>query len=278
MNPSPAADVTVNPQASGEPEQTATHSFAQANKGLKCPDQAGYSCTLYFNMTDAELAALDATPSPSPGKHGNKATPTPSPTPTPTPTPTPESSASPSASPSSSPTPSSAQMNIAFTVSPQDAPAMANPDPKGPPVVALVALRLTTTDNVVFQGNASARFTLPKEQITKGRGFAIQLFHETVKKNKKPADNFVGSYKESQLLDQTLSFTFNAPKLAVKKGETWLVVLYGDRLASPSPNPSASELPAGNPAMPGENPAMPGTEPSPDASAATPSSPPSTKP
>lgn len=264
MNPSPAADMTVSPLPSGAPGEAATYPFTQANKGLKCPDQAGYSCTLYFNMTDAELAALDATPSPSPGKHAKKATPTPSPTPTPTPTP--DASSSPSASPSASPTPSSAQMTIAFSATPQDAPAMANPDPKGPPAVPLVALRLTTTDDVIFQGNASARFTLPEDQISDGRGFAIQLFRETInKKNKKRSDNFAGSYKQSKLSKQTLTFTFNAPKLAVKKGETWLVVLYGDRLASPSPGPNASELPAGNPAMPGENPAVPGAEASPDA-------------
>ena len=241
MNPSPVATGSMSPPPgmtmSESNAQSVQLPFDHAQKGLACPSQNGYSCTLYFNMSDEQLAALDA---PSPRPNGKHAKPTPSPTPTPTPDPSPSASGSPSPSPSPSASP---QMSIALTASPKDAPAMVNPDPKAVATVALVALRLKTTSDIILQGNSSARFTLPKEQVG-GRGFAIQLFHETVKKKNKVSDNFVGSYKESKLDGSTLIFSFKAPKIQVKKDETWLVVLYGDELPSSSASPQASGSPA----------------------------------
>ncbi len=244
LNPSPASDMTGSPLPSSAPAQNASYPFADAAKGLQCPAQDGYSCTLYFNMSDAQLAALDATPAPKSAKSkGKKATPTPSPTPTPTPSPDPSASASPSGSPSASPSAAAPEMAISLSATPHDAPKMVNPDPKAVATVPLVALRLTTTGDVLINGNTSARFTLPKEQVG-GRGFAIQLFREAVKKKGKRTDDFIGSYKQSKLSGNTLVFTFNAPKIQVKKDETWLVVLYGDELPSASTSPGSSASPS----------------------------------
>ena len=71
-------------------------------------------------------------------------------------------------------------------------------------------------------------YTLPKEQFG-GRGFAVQLYHEDVKK-KKTTETFFGSYAESKLAGTTLHFELDAPALQVKKDEMWLLVLYGDEL------------------------------------------------
>ena len=249
VNPPPAGSLNVTPEPSITPTSGATmgpsdvsYSFATGPKGLACPQQNGFSCTLYLNMSDAQFAALVATPSPAPNGHGKSAA-TPSPTPTPTPTPTPDEDSS--ASPSPSPTPAGAQVKIALASLPKDAPSMVNPNPKALATVSLVTLRLTTTDDVFLNGHQSLQFTLPKEQIG-GRGFAIQLFHETLGKKNKRSDQFIGSYSQSSLKDDTLVFSFTAPKIAVKKGETWLFVLYGDELPSASASPGASASPSGS--------------------------------
>lgn len=124
---------------------------------------------------------------------------------------------------------------------PKDAPKMINPDPKAVATVALMEVRLKTDTDEVLEGKASAEFTLPKEQIG-GRGFALQLFHEYEKK-KKRTDDFVGTYSQSKLKDQTLRFELTMPKIQVKKDETWLLVLYGDELPSASASPDASASP-----------------------------------
>jgi hypothetical protein len=133
---------------------------------------------------------------------------------------------------------------------PKDAPKMVNPDPKAVSTVALVLLRLHTDADVTLAGKITIDYTLPKEQVG-GRGFAVQLYHEGTKK-KKVTQTFFGSYSESKLTGSTLHFEINAPALAVKKDEVWLLVLYGDELpsssspsASPSGSPSAS--PSGSP-------------------------------
>jgi hypothetical protein len=133
---------------------------------------------------------------------------------------------------------------------PKDAPKMVNPDPKAVSTVALVLLRLHTDADVTLAGKITIDYTLPKEQVG-GRGFAVQLYHEGTKK-KKVTQTFFGSYSESKLTGSTLHFEINAPALAVKKDEVWLLVLYGDELpssSSPSPSPSGSPSasPSGSP-------------------------------
>ena len=115
---------------------------------------------------------------------------------------------------------------------------MINPDPKAVATVALMEVRLRTDADEVLQGKATADFTLPKEQIG-GRGFAVQLFREYEKK-KKRTDDFVGSYSDSKLNNNTLHFQLAMPKLEVKKNETWMLVLYGDELPGASASPGAS--------------------------------------
>ena len=118
---------------------------------------------------------------------------------------------------------------------------MQNPDPKAVATVALMTVRLKTDADEILEGKAMADFTLPKEQIG-GRGFAVQLFHEIVKK-KQVVDTFMGSYSESKLDKNTLKFQLTMPKMQVKKGETWLLVLYGDELPSASASPKGSASP-----------------------------------
>lgn len=130
---------------------------------------------------------------------------------------------------------------LASSALPKDAPKMVNPDPKAVATIALMQIRLKTDADEILQGKAIADFTLPKEQIG-GRGFAIQLFHEYMKK-KKRTDDFVGNFADSKLdKDNMLRFQLTMPKIQVKKDETWLLVLYGDELpsASPSASPDAS--------------------------------------
>jgi hypothetical protein len=233
--PVPSPLPSVSPMAKG----AQTYAFARAPKGLQCPEDQGFSCVLRFNVV-GKVAA-----SPSPSASPGKATATPSPTPSPTPTPVPSGSASPSPTPS--PTPSGVQITLTSQALPKDAPKMENPDPKAVATVALMSVALHTNGDAVLQGAAIADFTLPKEQIG-GRGFALQLFHQIVKK-KKVSNTFVGSYNKSDIKDKTtLRFQIDMPKVEVKKDETWLLVLYGDELpsasASPKPSASASASPA----------------------------------
>jgi hypothetical protein len=130
---------------------------------------------------------------------------------------------------------------------PTDAPAMATTsDSKAPATQALITLRLHTDGNVKLSGSAVAQFTLPQAQITKGRGFAIQLFHETLKRRNSRTDQFIGSYTSSTLSGNTLRFAFTPPSVTNKKDELWLLVLYGDTTATPAPSasPGGSSSPA----------------------------------
>jgi len=119
---------------------------------------------------------------------------------------------------------------------------MNDPDPKAVATVALVAVRLHTDADVTLKGRAIAEFTLPKEQIG-GRGFAVQLYHEQENKHKR-TDTFFGSYGKSSLNGNTLRFELDVPELPVKKGEIWMLVLYGDELPQASPSSSAAASPS----------------------------------
>ncbi|MEO9171288.1 MAG: hypothetical protein ABI282_04750 [Candidatus Baltobacteraceae bacterium] len=251
LNPTPEPTITESAAPSIGPGDV-TYAVASGPKGLACPQQNGFTCTLYLNLSDAQFAALTASPSPAPSAKGAKHSPTPSPTPTPTPTPDENADESGSPSPSPSPTAAGAQVKISLASLPKDAPSMVNPNPKAIATVSLVTLRLITTDDVTLSGHASVQFTLPKEQIG-GRGFAIQLFHETVGRKNKRSDQFIGSYSQSKIDDNKLAFSFASPKIIVKKGETWLFVLYGDELpsASASPSPSGSPRASSSPGASG---------------------------
>ncbi len=227
------------PRPTPPPGDTVTYPISQAPSGLPCPASKGFTCEIAFN-----LPLPSPSPSTSPGASPKAATPSPSPSPSPTPTPTasPSSGASgaPSASPSAAPT--GPQITLHIEALTNDAPPMVKPDTKSAGTVVLVALRLTTSADTTIFGGARVEYTLPKAQIP-GRGFAVQLFQE-VHQKKKSVDTFIGTYDRSTLKKNELTFSFVTPKLLVKKGEMWLLVLYGDeRPSKPSPSPSASASP-----------------------------------
>jgi len=264
VNPPPAgalgpATVAPLPSPSGSPGippgSTASYAFTSAAQGFQCPQVDGFTCFIRLNMPQPSPS-----PSPSSGASAARSSATPSPTPSPTPTPTPSPSPAPSGSglpsavPSAVPTAAGPQITLALEALPKNAPAMVNPDPKAVATDALLAVRLHANADVALHGRASADFTLPKEQIG-GRGFAIQLFHESTNRHKKVTETYLGSYAKSTLKGTTLHFDLALPQITVKKDEVWLFVLYGDErpsattAASPSPGASsgASPAPSGSP-------------------------------
>ncbi len=262
VNPAASPGKTV-PRPTPPPGDTVTYPISQAPSGLPCPASKGFTCELAFNLP---TPSPNPSTSPSPGSSSKAATPSPSPTPTATPTPraTPSSGASgaPSASPSAAPTGPQITLHIEALTS--DAPPMVKPDTKSAGTVVLVALRLTTSADTTIFGGARIAYTLPKAQIP-GRGFAVQLFQE-VHLKKKSVDTFIGTYDRSTLKNDRLTFSFVTPKLLVKKGETWLLVLYGDeRPTKTSPSPSASPATGASPGATASP--APSTNPSPAASA-----------
>ena len=109
----------------------------------------------------------------------------------------------------------------------------------------LFTVRLHTDTDAILQGHAFADFTLPKEQM-QNRMFAVQLYHEqTVKK--KTIDNYIGSYIESKVDGETVSFGLDVPKFQIKKDEVWLIVLYGEDKPASSSSPGASASPSAAP-------------------------------
>jgi hypothetical protein len=232
----PAKPGAPTPTPSAPPGDTATYSFADAVNGVRCPDVNGYSCIIHLNVpTPATSASPKAGPS--------------------TVVQTPQASLSPSASPSTSPAPSpSATPSITLKLEsqPHDAPAMVDPNAHSVSTTPLIALRVTTNTDVALNGVASADFILPQGQVG-GRGFAVQLFHETTARHNRRTDTFIGSYAKSTVSGTTLHFAITPPQVTSKRGETWLFVLYGDELpassapASPGASPSPSTSPSTSP-------------------------------
>lgn len=262
VNPAASPGKTA-PRPTPPPGDTVTYPISQAPSGLPCPASKGFTCEIAFNLP---LPSPSPSTSPSPGASSKPATPSPSPSPTPTPTPTaspsPGASGAPSASPSAVPTGPQITLHIEALTS--DAPPMVKPDTKSAGTVVLVALRLTTSADTTIFGGARVEYTLPKAQVA-GRGFAVQLFQE-VHLKKKSVDTFIGTYDRSTLKKNRLTFSFVTPKLLVKKGETWLLVLYGDeRPTKTSPSPSASPTTGASPSASASQ--APSTDASPAASA-----------
>ena len=225
--------------------------------GMKCPPLAisgqQYGCTISFNLPP---------PSPQPSD-GSTPAPTPKPTPTPTPTPEPSSSSDDNSSddgPSPSPTPPGT-ITLQQEPLPKDVPAMTNPDPRALHVTPLMALRLQSDTDFTLNGLASVSFTLPRVQFAQ-RSFAIQLYNEGVIRGKR-TDQFLASYAKSNVQEQTVSFSFPTPKITVRKGQMWLLTLYGYQFPpgttptpSPSPGGSAAASPSPSPSgSPGSSPA-----------------------
>lgn len=237
--PEPGASSTPAPAASPE-----TYQIADAQRGFACPASPdGFGCTLSFNLPEP-------TPEPSATpKHKGKATPTPSPTPTPTPSPSPAPSGSVSPAPSSSP--SSGTITLKAEPMPADAPKLVHTPPNSIDVIPLNMVTLGTNADFPLDGWVNAAFTLPADQFTKDRGFAVQLFSKSTKKK---STDFapIWTFDRSTVSNNTLTFEFKPPKMKIAKGSTYVLVLYGDA-------PKATPLPSGAPAPP--EPGMPGAIP-----------------
>jgi hypothetical protein len=240
------------PTPSAPPGDVATYPFAAAANGIRCPDVNGYSCIVHVNSESAS-------PSPSPSARTSAS-------PSPTPTASPSPSAAPSGSPSPTPSPTPA-VTLQLEAQPKDVPAMVHPETDSVATIPLIALRLEPTEDIAIKGAASADFILPPEQIP-GRAFALQLFHETIGRRDRRNDRFVGSYAESTIVRDTLHFAIEAPPITIKKGETWLLVLYANEkpLATPSPSPKPSPSLSASPS------ASPSTSASPSPTPTAPSS------
>jgi hypothetical protein len=135
-------------------------------------------------------------------------------------------------------------MTLELAALPSSAPKMSNPDPKAVATIPLLTVRMHADADVTLKGTAVATFTLPKEQIG-GRGFALQLYHEQSLRHK-TIDTFFGTYANSKLDGNAITFTLTLPEIPVKKNEVWLIVLYGDERpsATGSPAPRDDERPA----------------------------------
>lgn len=237
----PEPNTSATPAAEASP---ATYQITDAQNGFACPPGAdGFGCQLSFNLPEP-TPAPSATP-----KHRGKSTPTPSPSPSPTPTPSPQPSGS--ASPAPSSTPSGGTITLKAESMPQDAPKLVHTPPNSIDVVPLAMVNLTTNADFPLDGWVNAAFTLPADQLTKDRGFAVQLFSKSTKK-KSTDYTPIWTFDKSTAVDHTLTFSFKPPKMKIAKGSTYVLVLYGDApKASPSPassaSPNASASPSSNP-------------------------------
>ena len=212
--------------------------------GMKCPliQSSGqvYQCTLSFNL-----------PSPSPSPSSAAAA---SPSSTPTPTPTPKPTPSPTGSgddtddqPTPTPTPPGT-ITLQMEPLPKDVPPMTNPDPRLLRITPLVAIRLQSDTDFSLNGYASASFTLPQAQFA-GRSFSIQLYNEGVIRTKR-TDAYLAGYNTATTSGTTVSFSFPTPKVTVRRGQIWLIALYGYQYppgTTPTPSPTPSGSPAASP-------------------------------
>ncbi|MGA8534172.1 MAG: hypothetical protein WB615_08715 [Candidatus Tumulicola sp.] len=212
--------------------------------GVKCPIVQQFGCTVSFNMP---------TPSPAPSS-GSKSTPKPTPSPTPSPSPSASGSddnddSDSGASPS--PTPPGT-ITLQMEPLPKDIPPMTNPDPRLLRITPMVAVRLQSDTDFALNGNASVLYTIPRAQLAT-RSFAIQLYNETALRGKR-TDQYLATYTKSNVGDTTVQFAFATPRVTVKRGQIWLLALYGFQYPpgttptpSPSPDGSASPSPSGSP-------------------------------
>lgn len=230
----------TQPGATLAPNQT-QFPVAQGSSGVKCPVVTQFACALSFNI-----------PTPAPASSG---APTPKPTPTPSPTPSASASGSDdnddsdSGDSNASPTPPGT-ITLQMEPLPKDVPAMTNPDPRALRITPLVAIRLQSDTDFNVNGNALVSYTMPRPQIVT-RSFAIQLYSEAALRGKR-TDQFIATYTKSTVGDTSVQFSFATPKVTVKRGQIWLLALYGMQFPpgttpTPSPSPSTSGSPSASP-------------------------------
>ncbi|MBV8371944.1 MAG: hypothetical protein JOY69_01670 [Candidatus Eremiobacteraeota bacterium] len=243
--------------ANGQAELTAPGSTLAPNEsqfavgdapnGVKCPTFAQFTCSLSFNIP---------TPAPS-SSPGSKSTPKPTPSPTPSPSPSASSSDengddSGDSGASPSPTPPGT-ITLQMEPLPKDVPTMTNPDPRALRITPMVAVRLQSDTDFSLNGGASVEFTMPRQQVAT-RSFAVQLYNETAIRGKR-SDQYVATYTKSTVGDTTVQFAFTTPRVTVKRGQIWLLALYGFQYppgTTPTPSPddsssSASPSPSPSP-------------------------------
>lgn len=223
----------TQPGATLAPNQT-QFPVGQGPNGVKCPVlQQQYTCTLSFNI-----------PTPAPQSSG--ATPTPKPTPSPTPTATAsgdesdESDSGDSDSTSASPTPPGT-ITLQMEPQPKDVPNMTNPDPRALRITPLMAIRLQSDTDFALNGTAAVSYTLPHPLVL-GRSFSMQLYNETALHGKR-TDQFLATYSKDTVGDTSVQFNFTTPRVTVKRGQIWLLALYGYQYppgTTPTPSPSAT--------------------------------------
>ncbi|HEY1654042.1 MAG TPA: hypothetical protein VGF86_02885 [Candidatus Tumulicola sp.] len=238
--------------ANGEAELTAPGATLAPNQkqfavadgpnGVKCPVVTQYTCTVSFNIPTPAPAASGATPTPKP-------TPTPTPTPTASPSGSDDGDDSDSGDTTASPTPPGT-ITLQMEPLPKDVPAMTNPDPRALRITPLVAVRLQSDTDFSLNGTAVVNYTLPQPQIAT-RSFAIQLYNEAALHGKR-TDQFLATYTKSTVGDNTVQFTFATPRVTVKRGQIWLLALYGMQFPpgttpTPSPSPAGSTAPSASP-------------------------------
>jgi len=232
-----------NPGSTLAPNE-AQYGISQGPSGMKCafptPYNQQYGCTLSFNI-------------PTPGPNGSPGAPTPTPTASPTPTPS-ASSDDDSSDDGDSPTPSPPPLGTLTILTeplPKDIPAMTNPDVRFMQITPLVAIRLQSNMDFTLSGGTTVQYTLPASQFA-GRVFALQLYNESTLRGKR-VDQIIGSYgKWTSPQSQTVQFSFNVPRIAVRRSQVWLLAMYGATLPpgstpTPSPSPAASASPSASP-------------------------------
>jgi hypothetical protein len=98
--------------------------------------------------------------------------------------------------------------------------------------------------DVSIYGLSAVHFTIPKEEETAGRGFTIAFFEL----DRKHHDKMLASDTAAKLSSDVVASTGNSGAIAMKKGQSYVVVLYGDEQPStPGPVPSGYPQPGTNP-------------------------------
>jgi hypothetical protein len=236
----------TQPGATLAPNQS-QFAIADAPNGVKCPvvtqQMQQYACTLSFNIpTPAPAGSGAATPSPKP---------TPSPTPSPAATVSGSDDGDDSDSGDGSSPPPLGTITLQYEPLPKDVPAMTNPDPRALRLTPVAAIRLQSDTDFALNGSALVTFAMPRQQVS-GRSFAIQLYNEAALRGKR-TDQFIATYTKANVGDTTVQFAFPTPKVTVKRGQIWLLALYGMQFPpgttpTPSPSPAASGSAAPSPA------------------------------
>jgi hypothetical protein len=141
-------------------------------------------------------------------------------------------------------------ITLQFEPLPKDIPGMTNPDPRALRVTPLTAIRLQSDTDFSLNGRASVVYTMPRQQIY-GRSFAIQLYNEGAVHGKR-TDTYLATYTQAVIGDTTVQFTFPTPTVTVRRGQIWLLAMYGMQFPpgttpTPSPTAGASSSPTTSP-------------------------------